>query len=100
MLRPPSPAVTRVAAAAFGLILAAGAALLVAPVAGLRSDLAEGDYAPRTFEAAHDAQFVSEALTEAAREQAAAAVAQTPQDVYVGAGLSLRDYGPSRRCPS
>jgi hypothetical protein len=33
-------------------------------------------------------------------EQAAAAVAQTPQDVYVGAGLSPRDYGPSRRCPS
>ncbi|WBL34741.1 HDIG domain-containing protein [Tepidiforma flava] len=78
MLRPPSPAVTRVAAAAFGLILAAGAALLVAPVAGLRSDLAEGDYAPRTFEAAHDAQFVSEALTEAAREQAAAAVQDVP----------------------
>ncbi len=33
-------------------------------------------------------------------EEAAAAVAQTPQDVYVGAGLSLRGYGPSRRCPS
>jgi hypothetical protein len=33
-------------------------------------------------------------------EEAAAAVAQTPQDVYVGVGLSPRDYGPSRRCPS
>ena len=33
-------------------------------------------------------------------EEAAAAVAETPQDVYVGVGLSLRDYGPSRRCPS
>lgn len=33
-------------------------------------------------------------------EEAAAAVAQAPKDVYVGAGLSLRDYGPSRRCPS
>jgi len=33
-------------------------------------------------------------------EEAAAAVAETPQDVYVGVGLSPRDYGPSRRCPS
>ncbi len=33
-------------------------------------------------------------------EEAAAAVAQTPKDVYVGVGLSPRDYGPSRRCPS
>ncbi|MCS6803452.1 MAG: hypothetical protein NZ773_16115 [Dehalococcoidia bacterium] len=33
-------------------------------------------------------------------EEAAAAVTQTPQDVYVGVGLSPRDYGPSRRCPS
>lgn len=33
-------------------------------------------------------------------EESAAAVAQTPQDVYVGVGLSPRDYGPSRRCPS
>jgi hypothetical protein len=33
-------------------------------------------------------------------EEAAAAVTQTPQDVYVGVGLSPRDYGPSHRCPS
>jgi len=33
-------------------------------------------------------------------EESAAAVAETPQDVYVGVGLSPRDYGPSRRCPS
>jgi hypothetical protein len=33
-------------------------------------------------------------------EEAAAAVVETQQDVYVGAGLSPRDYGPSRRCPS
>jgi len=32
--------------------------------------------------------------------EAAAAVAQTPKDVYIGAGLSPRDYGSSRRCPS
>lgn len=33
-------------------------------------------------------------------DEAAAAVAETPQDVYTGVGLSPRDYGPSRRCPS
>jgi hypothetical protein len=33
-------------------------------------------------------------------EEAAAAVAQTPQDVYVGVGLSPEDFGPSHRCPS
>lgn len=33
-------------------------------------------------------------------EEAASAVAQTPRDVYVGVGLSPRDCGPSRRCPS
>ncbi len=78
MLRPPAPPVTPVTAAAFGLLLAAVAGLLVAPVAGLRGGLSEGDFAPRTLEAAHDAQFVSEALTEAAREEAAAAVEPVP----------------------
>jgi hypothetical protein len=33
-------------------------------------------------------------------EEAAAAVAQTPKDVYVGVGLSPEDFGPSHRCPS
>jgi putative nucleotidyltransferase with HDIG domain len=78
MIRPPSPPVSRAAAAAFGLVLAACAAVLVAPIDGLRTDLSEGDFAPRTLEAAHDAQFVSEALTEAAREQAASAVEAVP----------------------
>jgi putative nucleotidyltransferase with HDIG domain len=78
MMRTPSPPVSRITAAAFGLVIAAVAALLVAPIAGLRSELAEGDYAPRTLGAVHDAQFVSEALTTAAREQAAAAVQEVP----------------------
>ncbi|WP_322796719.1 HDIG domain-containing metalloprotein [Tepidiforma sp.] len=74
----PRPPLPRLAAAAFGLALAALIAVLIAPVGGLRQGLAEGAYAPRTFEAAHDAQFVSEALTTAAREQAAAAVRDVP----------------------
>lgn len=78
MLRPPAPPVSRATAAAFGLLLAAVAAVLVAPIDGLRGGLSEGDFAPRALEAAHDAQFVSEALTEAAREEAAAAVEPVP----------------------
>lgn len=74
MKRPSAPPVTRASAAAFGLVLATVALFLVAPIAGLRADLAEGDFAPATLEAANDAQFVSEALTEAARDEAAAAV--------------------------
>lgn len=78
MKQAPRPPLPRTAAAAFGLAFAALLALLIAPVGGLRQGLAEGDYAPRTFEAAHDAQYVSEALTSAAREQAAAAVREVP----------------------
>jgi putative nucleotidyltransferase with HDIG domain len=101
MLRPPAPPVTRATAAAFGLVLAAVAALLVAPIAGLRTDLAEGDFAPTTFEAAHDAQFVSEALTEAARAEAAAAVQPVPlppdQALSDTAAAALQKYLASAR---
>jgi len=72
--RPSHPQVTRSSAALFGLIVAAATVALVVPLFRFRGDLEEGDVASRTFTAVHDAQFQSESLTEAAREEAARGV--------------------------
>jgi len=69
------------AAALFGLIVAAATVALVVPLFRFGGGIHEGDIASRTFEAAHAAQFESEALTEAAREEAANNVAETPLQV-------------------
>ncbi len=72
--RRPVPTVSRTAATVFGVLLAIGTLPLVAPLLPLQSALSEGDLAPRTLEARHNATYPSEALTEEARRQAAAGV--------------------------
>jgi cyclic-di-AMP phosphodiesterase PgpH len=62
-------------AALFVLIVAAPAALLVAPIWPTDGGLDVGDRAPRELVARRDAQFESQVLTERAREEAAAQVA-------------------------
>lgn len=82
--RKPVPAVSRTTAGAFGLVLAAATVLLVVPLFRFDGALREGDIAPTTFEAARDAQFESAALTEAARQEAAAAVEEVAFPVDSG----------------
>lgn len=72
--RLPEPTVSRAGAAMFGLVIALAATVFVVPILPIDDSLKEGDRAPRTLIAIHDAQYVSEVLTEAAREAAAAAV--------------------------
>jgi putative nucleotidyltransferase with HDIG domain len=79
--------VSRTSAVLFGLIVAASTVALVVPVFRFQGDLREGDIASRTFAAAHEAQFDSPALTNAAREDAARNVAEVPLPV----DTSLRD---------
>ena len=71
--------VSRTYAALFALIVAASAVPLVVPFFRFEGGVQEGDVASRTFSAVHDAPpFESEALTEAARADAAAGVAEVP----------------------
>ncbi|MGI8926613.1 MAG: HD family phosphohydrolase [Tepidiformaceae bacterium] len=83
--RPPRPLFPRAVAALFGLLLAAGVITLVVPFVPRDQALSEGERAPLTLEAAHGAQYESEALTEAARNEAAASVVavQRPLDPSV-----------------
>lgn len=90
--RPPPQLVSRTSAALFGLIIAAATVTLVVPLFRFQGDLKEGDIASRTFAAAHDAQFQSESLTDAAREDAARAVPEValPVDQTVADGQVAR----------
>jgi len=84
--RRPAPVVSRGLALVFGLVLAAAVAPLVVPLLPLKGRLQEGDLAPRTLEARHDAQYPSEALTETARQQAAATI----QEIYLPPDPAIR----------
>jgi hypothetical protein len=90
--RKPAPAVSRITAVAFGLVLFAISVVIVAPLFQFDGELQEGDIAPATFEAARDAQFESAALTEAARREAAAAV----EEVALPVDSSIRDQQAQR----
>ncbi|MFN8506827.1 MAG: HDIG domain-containing protein [Dehalococcoidia bacterium] len=68
--RRPHRVVTGNRAAAFGVLLAASVAILLSPILPARQEVREGDLAPRTYPAARDAQYPSEALTAAARDEA------------------------------
>ncbi len=72
--RRPTHLVSRKLAAAFGAGIAVVSVVLVAPLFRFSGSVAEGDIASRTLEAAHPAQYQSEALTAAARAEAAATV--------------------------
>jgi cyclic-di-AMP phosphodiesterase PgpH len=77
--RRPQPLVTRKLAALFAVLLAAATVALVVPLLPLAQETNEGDVAPRTLVAPHERQFESEAATQAARDQAANAVADVPK---------------------
>ena len=81
------PTVSRTSAGLFGLIIAAATVVLVVPVVRLEDDLKEGDIAPATLSAPHEAKFESVALTEAAK---AAAADQVPQE-SLPVDTSIRD---------
>ncbi|MDZ7729131.1 MAG: HDIG domain-containing protein [Dehalococcoidia bacterium] len=72
--RRPQPVVSRYVAAAFALLIAIPAALLVVPIWPADDSLAVGDRAPRDLVARRDAQYESQVLTERAREEAAESV--------------------------
>ena len=72
--RLPDPVVTRGGAAVFGVLIAIGAIVLAVPLLPGESEPREGDIAPRAFAAVRESEYVSEQLTEAAREEAVAAV--------------------------
>ncbi|GAB4322825.1 MAG: HDIG domain-containing protein [Dehalococcoidia bacterium] len=72
--RLPEPVVSRAGAAVFGLVMALATVAFVVPILPLDDSLKQGDRAPRTLVALRDAQYVSDVLTQAARDAAAAAV--------------------------
>ena len=72
--RGPDPVVTRRGATAFGVLIAIGAIVLAVPLLPGESAPREGDIAPRAFAAVRESEYVSQQLTETAREEAAAAV--------------------------
>jgi putative nucleotidyltransferase with HDIG domain len=76
--RPPVPLVSRTRAALFGLLLAIATLPLVIPLLPFSQEISEGDIAPRTLEAAHDAHYDSAAATNVAREAAAQGVQPVP----------------------
>jgi len=84
--RRPVPIVSRTVALVFGLLVAIATVPLVVPILPLDNVLREGDRAPRTLEARHDATYPSDVLTEDARRQAAANVA----DIYLPPDPSIR----------
>lgn len=77
--RRPLPVVSRLQATAFGLVLAAAAALLIVPLVPESTGLSEGDVASTTLVAERSVHYESEVLTERAREEAAASVSPVPQ---------------------
>ncbi len=83
--RKPPALVSRTGAALFGVLVFAAVLPVVVPLFLDEQNLAEGDRAPRTIEAVHDAQFESQALTEAARDEAERNVAsvELPIDLNV-----------------
>ena len=90
--RTPRRQVSRAAAALFGLIVAATSVVLVVPLFRFEDGLREGDFATRTFFATHEADFESEALTDAARDAAAEQVPEEPLPV----DTALRDQQVDR----
>ena len=72
--RQPDPVVTRGGAAAFGVVIAIGAIALAIPLLPGESAPREGDIAPRAFAAVRESEYVSQELTEAARDEAAGAI--------------------------
>jgi cyclic-di-AMP phosphodiesterase PgpH len=83
----PLPFVTRTRAAIFGLLLAAAVLPLVVPLLSPGPSLQPGERAPSSLEALHGAQYVSEPLTELARQDAADAV----EEVYLPPRPAVRD---------
>ncbi|MGE0601917.1 MAG: HD family phosphohydrolase [Dehalococcoidia bacterium] len=81
------PNVSRMSAGLFGLIIAAATVVLVVPLFRLEGDLKEGDIAPATLSAPHEASFESAALTDAAKT---AAAEQVPQE-SLPVDTSVRD---------
>ena len=83
--RRPEPIASRLMCALFGIALALVAASVVVPLFPGIEGLHEGERAPRTIEAGRDAQYESVALTNAARDEAAHAVAEValPPDASV-----------------
>src|SRR5678815_2118211 len=79
-------------AALLGLAVALTSVVLVIPLLRFDGALQEGDVASRTFVAAHGQQFESEALTEAARTEKAAAVGEDSLPV----DLTIRDQQRDR----
>ncbi|HCV00144.1 MAG TPA: hypothetical protein DGL25_02995 [Dehalococcoidia bacterium] len=72
--RLPDPVVTRGGAAIFGVAIAIGAIALSIPLLPGESEPAEGDIAPRAFAAVRESEYISEELTEQARNTAETAV--------------------------
>lgn len=79
-------------AALLGLGVALTSVVLVIPLLRFDGGLQEGDVASRTFVAAHGQQFESQALTEAARAESAAAVGEDSLPV----DLTIRDQQRDR----
>ena len=73
--RRPLPTVSRATSAVFGLCIAGATVLLVVPILSFGRGISEGDVASSTLEAAREETFESHGLTEAARRQVAASVA-------------------------
>ena len=90
--RRPVATVSRTIALLFGLFVAVATVPLVAPLLPLDSALHEGDLAPRTLEAQRSVTFPSDALTQAARDQAAEKVA----DIYLPPDPSIRQQQSDR----
>lgn len=72
--RRPQLTLSRLQALAFAVVLALGGFALVAPIIPETGELSEGSTAPQTLVAQRSASYESEALTEAAREEAASRV--------------------------
>jgi putative nucleotidyltransferase with HDIG domain len=79
--------VSRSAAALFGLVIAVLSAALVVPLFGFDRGLEAGDFATRTFTAAHTTEFESAILTDAEQADRAKAVA----DVALPVDTTIRD---------
>ena len=70
----PVPVVSSLGAAIFGTVIALGAALLVIPIFPESEDLVVGNIVKRDLVSQYDISYVSDKLTEAEEEKAAAAI--------------------------
>ena len=70
----PVPVVSSLGAAIFGIVIALGAALLVIPIFPESEDLVVGNIVKRDLVSQYDISYVSDKLTEAEEEKAAAAI--------------------------